>query len=492
MRGAADELSRNMERWRNMRKSAIFLLLCMSLLFFAPCTVRAADPFMVRNGVLEKYNGTQTHVVVPGGVKTIDKKVFAGKDVVEVELPPTVTGIRDRAFADCAALEKVVIPGRDVMIASSAFSGSGKVKIFGDGASLAFSAQAEGYRGMVAEIAAEQGMGAYTDLIMVMLMFESGGRHVDLMQCKKGRYSGEYPKTSSGEFQKPEDSIECGIRELKYGMSLWPVNGPDDLENIKVILQGYNFGMQGYIRYLKTNGYSGWTQENAAAYAKKYCKGKKYTDKNNIARFGEWRYGCSWYPMHVLKYHVSLSKEFARRDGIAFQELGAADTYRVAYTLNGGKNSRFNASSYTGYIETELLEPTRKGYLFSGWYSDAGLTQPVERIGKGSGRVRVYARWSKVEVNTAKISKVAAGNKKLEVKVKPLRSAAGYQIVAATDKKFKKNKVSVFSGIGESKAVLAKLKKGRAYYVRARGWQLDSAGKKVYGSWSKVIKKKTK
>ena len=476
-----------------MRRSAALLPLFLSLLLFGPCTVRAADLFTVSNGVLTKYNGPQAHVVVPSGVKTIDTKVFAGKDVVEVELPSTVTAIRSSAFAGCSKLEKVVIPNVDVMIASNAFSGCGKVKIYGAAAPLALSVQAESYRNMVARIAEEQGMGAYTDLIMVMLMLESGGRHPeDLMQCKNGRYSSEYPKTSSGGFQTPEDSIECGIRELKYGMSLWPVNGPGDLENFKVIMQGYNFGMVGYIRYLKTNGYSGWTETNAAAYAKKYCKGRKYTDKNSIARFGQWRYGCSWYPMHVLKYYVSLPKEFAGRNNIAFQELGKADTYRVTYTLNGGTNSKFNASSYTGYIDVELMAPTRKGYLFSGWYSDAGRTQKVDRITGGGKNIHVYAKWARIKVGTAKVSKVTAKSKALAVRVKTLKSASGYQIMAATDKKFKKNKVSISTGVGKTQITLSKLKRGKTYYVRARGWCLDSAGSKVYGSWSKTVKKKTK
>lgn len=476
-----------------MRKFTAFLLLFVGLLLFAPDTVRGAGPFVVSNGVLTKYSGNQTHVVVPGGVKTIDTKVFAGKNVVEVELPSTVTGIREDAFANCGNLEKVVIPGGDVMIAQGAFSGCGKVKIHGAASPLAVSAQAVEYRDTVARIAEEQGMGAYTDLIMAMLMFESGGRHPeDPMQCKAGRFSGEYPKTDSGGFQRPEDSIECGIRELKYGMSLWPVNGPGDLENFKVIMQGYNFGMVGYIRYLKTNGYSGWTEANAAAYAKRYCGGKKYTDKNNIARFGQWRYGCSWYPMHVLKYYVSLSREFAGRNGIAFRELGQAGTYRVTYTLNGGKNSKFNQSSYTGYIDVELMAPTRKGYLFSGWYSDAGLTQKAEKVSGKEGGVRVYAKWTKVKLGTARIGKVAAKSKRLDVSMKTLKSASGYQVMAATDKKFRKNKVAVSTGTGESKVALSKLKKGKTYYVKARGWRLDSAGKKVYGSWSKVVKKKTK
>ncbi|HCT92632.1 MAG TPA: hypothetical protein DF613_14825 [Lachnospiraceae bacterium] len=480
------------ERWRSMRKSGVCMLLLIGLLFFAPCTVHAAVPFVVRNGVLEKYNGTQTHVVVPNGVKTIDVKVFAGKKVVEVELPSTVTAVRANAFAECNELEKVVIPGADVMIASNAFTGCGNVEICGAASPAVFGALAEQYRDTVAGIAEEQGMGAYTDLIMDVLMLESAGRGVDVMQCKAGRYSREYPKTSANEFRKPEDSIECGIRELKYGMSLWPVNGPGDLENFKVILQGYNFGMAGYIRYLQTNGYSGWTEANAAAYAKRYCKGRKYTDKNSIARLGQWRYGCSWYPMHVLKYHVSLSREFAGRNGMAFRELEKANTYPVTYTLNGGKNSTFNASSYTGYIDVELLEPTRKGYLFSGWYSDADLTERVECISGNGSRVRVYAKWTKPQIGAAGISRVAAKSKTLVIRLKTLKSVSGYQVMAATDSKFRINKVSASTGIGKNEVTLNKLKRGKVYYLRARGWCLDSTGKKVYGAWSKAVKKRVK
>ena len=54
-----------------MRKSGVYVLLLMGMLLLAPCTVRAADPFVVRKGVLEKYSGTQTHVVIPSNVKTI-------------------------------------------------------------------------------------------------------------------------------------------------------------------------------------------------------------------------------------------------------------------------------------------------------------------------------------------------------------------------------------------------------------------------------------
>ena len=97
-----------------------------------------------------------------------------------------------------------------------------------------------------------------------------------------------------------------------------------------------------------------------------------------------------------------------------------------------------------------------------------------------------------MDIGAVKISKVTAKSKRLDVKMKSLKSAEGYQIMAATDKKFKKNIVKVSADFDVDKVSVTKLKKGRTYYVRARGWRLDSTGKKTYGPWSKTVKKKTK
>ena len=48
-----------------------------------------------------------------------------------------------------------------------------------------------------------------------------------------------------------------------------------------------------------------------------------------------------------------------------------------------------------------LQQPTRPGYDFQGWYSDAGLTTPVTTINPASATNHtVYAKWSAAKTYT--------------------------------------------------------------------------------------------
>ena len=74
----------------------------------------------------------------------------------------------------------------------------------------------------------------------------------------------------------------------------------------------------------------------------------------------------------------------------------SVDIYDITYKLNGGKNNSKNPSSYKITTSTiKLQKPTRKGYIFEGWYSDPSYTEQVTRIKKGStGDKILYAKWS--------------------------------------------------------------------------------------------------
>jgi hypothetical protein len=87
-----------------------------------------------------------------------------------------------------------------------------------------------------------------------------------------------------------------------------------------------------------------------------------------------------------------------------------------------------------------------------------------------------------------KISKLAAPtSKKLKVKWKKLEVASGYEVVTATDKKFKKNKrVTLVEG-NKNHVTIKKLKNKKTYYVKVRGYILVD-GQKYYGEYSKVKK----
>lgn len=73
------------------------------------------------------------------------------------------------------------------------------------------------------------------------------------------------------------------------------------------------------------------------------------------------------------------------------------NTYKITYNLNGGKNSSKNPKSYTVTTKTiKLKNPTKKGYTFKGWYTDAKYKNKVTQIKKGStGSIKLYAKWKK-------------------------------------------------------------------------------------------------
>ncbi len=80
--------------------------------------------FVIRAGVLEKYNGAATDVVIPDSVTHIGKEAFKGcLGLTSVTIPNSVTSIGDSAFSGCSGLTSVTIPGSVISIGGNAFNG---------------------------------------------------------------------------------------------------------------------------------------------------------------------------------------------------------------------------------------------------------------------------------------------------------------------------------------------------------------------------------
>ena len=84
-----------------------------------------ASPFRInRQGVLVKYVGNDSLVVIPKSVVDIKGKAFANNaSIRSVVIPETVTTIHAQAFMNCVNLSDVTVLARDINIAGSAFNG---------------------------------------------------------------------------------------------------------------------------------------------------------------------------------------------------------------------------------------------------------------------------------------------------------------------------------------------------------------------------------
>ncbi len=164
--------------------------------------------------------------------------------------------------------------------------------------------------------------------------------------------------------------------------------------------------------------------------------------------------------------------------------------YKIIYELDKGKNHPSNPSFYQAGDSWQLKKPSRKGYLFAGWYSDKQLTQKADRITEeDTGKKYFYAKWKKLSVPKIRVLRVNSKKAgKLTVNLPKVKGAKGYQIQIFRDQKLQKlvGKASLKKQTG----YFSKLPKGNMVYVRARCYMADSTGKIMYGAYSKAVKVK--
>lgn len=129
----------------------------------------------------------------------------------------------------------------------------------------------------------------YSNLIIAVMMQESGGKGNDPMQASECGYNEKYPKKKDG-ITDPEYSIEVGVHNLSDCTKKAKVNNTTDIEHISLALQGYNYG-QAYIAWAVTN-FGGYTRANA----------KVYSDEMR-AKLQVNVYGDPKYVSHVLQYY---------------------------------------------------------------------------------------------------------------------------------------------------------------------------------------------
>ena len=119
------------------------------------------------------------------------------------------------------------------------------ISMFGGGSNsksyTPVSVEVKDYRPIIAKYAKEHGIPEYVDLIMAVMMQESGGQGLDPMQASECSYNTRYLH-HAGSIVDPEYSINVGIQNLAACLKAANVQSPIDMDNIKLALQGYNYG----------------------------------------------------------------------------------------------------------------------------------------------------------------------------------------------------------------------------------------------------------
>lgn len=118
---------------------------------------------------------------------------------------------------------------------------------------------------------------------------------------------------------------------------------------------------------------------------------------------------------------------------------------------------------------------TKPGYLT--------LTVKFKGNYSGTAIIRLTIKPKKEKLSSLKSTK----KKKMTVKWKKDKTVTGYQIQYSTSKKYakKSTKTVTISKKSTTKKTISKLKSKKKYYVRIRAYK-KSAGKKIYGAWSKT------
>ena len=217
---------------------------------------------------------------------------------------------------------------------------------------------------------------------------------------------------------------------------------------------------------MAANGWSRWVA--------RYSNG---TSSSEVANTDIWQFTPIGKINGTPKTYCDVN--FAYRKASATSAPSA--TYRVTYQLNGGANHASNAATYTGTLT--LKSPTRAGYKFDGWYTDAKFTKKVTKL--SGANATVYAKWSrpyaiKYVMNKGKNNKANPSKYGGTITLKnPTRS--GYTFAGwYTNKKFT-SKSRVTKLTNKKVTLYAKWKKNYKITYKLNGGKNNKANPSKYG-----------
>lgn len=93
----------------------------------------------------------------------------------------------------------------------------------------------------------------YVNLALAIMTEESHGAGTDPMQSSECGFNTLYPSVPNG-IKDPVYSIECGVQYMRNALITAKVSSPTDFNKICVAVQGYNFGVDGWCKWISKHG----------------------------------------------------------------------------------------------------------------------------------------------------------------------------------------------------------------------------------------------
>ena len=249
------------------------------------------------------------------------------------------------------------------------------ISLFGSGSGNSsytpVSAEVEAYTPVIRIYAQQYGVGEYVELIKAIMMQESGGRGLDPMQASESGYNTRYPHSPNA-ITDPEYSIDVGVQTIADSLRQADVESPIDMDNIKLALQGYNYG----------NGFISWARANYGGYST--LAAIEFSDMM-AASMGWSGYGDRQYPAHVLRYYP-IGRAFSVGGNQAIVEVALAQIGNVGgapYWSWWGLDYRVEwcaifvswCADQCGYLDAGVLPKMEGVRPYVDWFKERGQWQ---------------------------------------------------------------------------------------------------------------------
>ena len=145
------------------------------------------------------------------------------------------------------------------------------------------------YAPVIQRYAREYGISDYVQVIQAIMMQESRGQGTDPMQVSECPFNTRYPNSPNG-ITDSEYSIQVGIQYYACCVQEAGCTSPQELDKLKLSLQGYNYG----------NGYISWAIQNHGGYS---AANALQFSQEQAAAHGWSGYGDPEYVPHVMRYY---------------------------------------------------------------------------------------------------------------------------------------------------------------------------------------------